>query len=156
MQSEVVVKFYLGKMSTLYAGDGTPDSSEELLWSGGWRSLYLWFWWLRKMHAIKHIFSAECCCQSPGRNVTRKEFTAFLNMKKCKNCTHKISPWEHLTPAGHFCQFLGSTGVPHFCSTLSTSPGRLKVSRSTACLISLSTLNFLSGGGRQQRTISSL
>lgn len=68
------------------------------------------------MHAIKHIFSAECCCQSPGEDVTRKEFTAFLDMKKCKNCTHKISPWEYLTLWRPVLPVSREHGVPHFCS----------------------------------------
>lgn len=68
------------------------------------------------MHAIKHTFSAECCCQSPGEDVTRKEFTAFLDMKKCKNCTHKISPWEHLTLWRPVRPVSWEHSVPHFCS----------------------------------------
>lgn len=118
------------------------DCSEAV----GWRLVYLWFWWLG-MYAIKHIFF-RMLLPVTRRRRHQEGIYCFSDMKKCKNCTYKISPWEHLTLWRPVLPVSWEHGVPHFLlSTLSTSQGRLKVSRARRASFLLSTLNTSQGRG---------
>ena len=44
-----------------------------------------------------------------------KYFSAFLDMRRCKNWAHKICSWKYLSEE-LFCQFLLKHRGPHLCS----------------------------------------
>ena len=109
------VKFYLEQNKDCSPRDSTSGGSEKLFQRAREEGQCICGFGDWEMHTTKHIFSAECCCQSSGEDVTRKEFTAFLDMKKCKNCTHKISPREYLTRWRPVPLVFREHRVPHFC-----------------------------------------
>ena len=101
--------FTWGKMSTIARETAPRVALRDCPEAVGGRSVCLWFWQPGNACSKARIF-AECCCWSPAEDVTRKEFSAFIDMKRCKHCSHKISPWEYLKPPEDlFCQFLEST-----------------------------------------------
>ena len=52
--------------------------------------------------------SCEGYCQSRGAAVTMKDFSSFLDTKRCKNWAHKIFSQQYLSE-DLFCQFSQST-----------------------------------------------
>ena len=109
MHKVKAVSFTWGKMSSIARETAPQVALRDCPEAVGGRSVSVWFWPLGNARSKARVF-VECCCWSPAEDVTRKEFSAFLDMKRCKHCTHKISPWECLKPSEDlFCQFLEST-----------------------------------------------
>ena len=69
--------------------------------------------------------SREGYCKSWGADVTMKEFSAFLDMRRYKNWAHKISSWKYLPVLP---VFLRAQGASFLISTLNSFQGVLKVS----------------------------
>ena len=44
-----------------------------------------------------------------------KDFSAFLDMRRCKNWAHKIDSWKYLSEE-LFCRFFLEHRGPHLCS----------------------------------------
>ena len=76
--------------------------------------------------SLAHIV-AETCWYSPGADVTVNDFSAFLDMRRCKNWAHKTISWKYLS-TGLFCQFFPKHRVPHSLSPPELLAGVLKVS----------------------------
>ena len=53
---------------------------------------------------------AEDFASHEGTGITMKEFSAFLDMRRCKNCAPKICSWKYLSE-DLFCQFCQSTSA---------------------------------------------
>ena len=55
----------------------------------------MWFWWrgdVQQTHTL-----AEGGCESRGADVSMKDFSAFLDTGRCRNCAHKILSWKYPT-----------------------------------------------------------
>ena len=94
------------------------------------------FWWRENTCNQAHIFQFSASLMNTSlitrNSVTMKDFSTFLDMKRCKNWAHKISSWEYLTVWRPVLPIFPEHRVPHFCSPPWTPLGVLKISsRST-------------------------
>ena len=55
----------------------------------------MWFWWRGDVQQT-HIL-AEGGFSSRGADVSMKDFSAFLDTGRCRNCAHKILSWKYPT-----------------------------------------------------------
>ena len=87
---DVRAKFYLGQNEDCSRGDRSSDSSERRLQRGsGGKSIY--------KILVKGEFNAIKCLlykrfsASQGADIIMKGFSAFLDMKRCKDWDHEIN-----------------------------------------------------------------
>ena len=65
--------------------------------------VYMWFWWRGHTYNQAHIFCRRFLQISwesllvTGAGSTMKDFSIFLDTRKCKNQTGETVSWEHLT-----------------------------------------------------------
>lgn len=87
----------------------------------------MWFWW--RESSIKHIFFfAEGYCWSQGADITMKDFSTFINTRRCKNWIHKIISWKYLSE-DLLCKFFSEHKCNSFLiSSMNSLQGVLKVS----------------------------
>ena len=86
-----------------------------------------------EIHAMKHFFqkaSASIVKSSlvKRNSVTMKDFSGFLDMRRCKNWAHKISSWEYLTIWRPVQPLFPEHRGPHVCSPPWTFSRVLEVS----------------------------
>ena len=88
-----------------------------------------WIWWKRStQRALKHIFFTEGYCWSPGTDISLKNFSVFLDMRKYKNWARKISSWTYLSWRPVLPVAPRAQSSPLLISTLSSLWGILKFS----------------------------
>ena len=128
---ELQVKFYLGQNEDHSPGDSISDSSEKLLQRGNWEGPYICDFgeggrgtcnWA---HFI--LFFSECFCWFQGAVITMKNFSAFLDMRRCKSWAHRISSWKYLSEDLSW-QFFPEQSASFLLSTLNSFQEVLKIS----------------------------
>ena len=131
---ELWVKFYWGRNKDYSLEDSISDSSEKLLQRGrrwvGKVNIYVILMKGKYVQSSMYYFFAEDFCLSWGADVTRRDFSAFLDMRRCKNWAHKVISWEYLTSwrlTVHFSQ-----SASFLLSTLNSLQRVLKVSPAEA------------------------
>ena len=96
------VKFYLGKNEDCSPDGSTSDSSKRLLQRGRRKdSIYVILVKegtcnRARIFCRKFLLVSWSFCEALETVITRKDVSAFLDMKGYKNWAHKISSWEWL------------------------------------------------------------
>ena len=87
----------MGENEDSSPGDSISDSSERLLKKGsGGRSIYR-ILVKGEFNAIKHLLYKRFSAHPEEADVTTKGFSAFLDMKRCKDWDHEISSGKYLS-----------------------------------------------------------
>ena len=88
-RDNLIGEFYLGQNEDYSLGDSTSDSSEKLLQRGsGGRSIYDLV--KGEFSATRHLLYKRFFAR-PRADVIMKGFSAFLDMRRCKDWDHEIS-----------------------------------------------------------------
>ena len=93
------LSFIGGKMRTI----AQETAFEKLLPRGRGKGQYIC-----DLGEVGYMQSSTHFCRFPlsqGPDVTMNDFTAFLDIRRCKNWAHKICSWKYITSVGLFCQF---------------------------------------------------
>ena len=112
---QLQVKLYSGKMRTIAWETAFQITLRNCPKEVGGMLVYLWFWWRGSLCNQACIF-AEGFCSSRGADVTMKEFSAFLDTRRCTNWAYKISSWKYLTIWRPVLPVFPEHRVPPFCS----------------------------------------
>ena len=75
---------------------------------GGRELVFMWFWWRESTWNQAHIFCKRFLLVT-GSSCHMKNFNVFLDVRRHKNRTHRISSWKYLTTWRPVCQFPQST-----------------------------------------------
>ena len=88
----------------------------------------------REVHAAYTYFTQICCWsprghyQSQGADITMKDFSVSLDMRRCKNWVHKIFSWKYLDYLlTYSSSFPRAQSASLLVSTLSSTQGVLLV-----------------------------
>ena len=98
----------MGQSEDYRLEDSVSDSSEQLLQRGRGKVSIHVILVKGRVYAVKHRYFAESFCQSQVADVTMKDFSAFLDMRRCKDCPETIYISEDL-----FGQFFPECRAPH-------------------------------------------
>ena len=86
---EFLVKFYLRQNEDCSMGDSTPDSSEKLLQPGSGGGRYNFG--EGGVQCNQALVLQKVFCSFQGADVNMKGFSAFINMKRCKDWDHETT-----------------------------------------------------------------
>ena len=128
------VKFYLGQNEDCSPGDTTSDNWESSPKGKGKAGIYVILVKGEYVQSSTYFYKSFLLvlwsfCLSWETVITMKNFSAFLDIRRCKNWAHWINSWKYLTIWRPVLPvFPRAQGASFLLSTLNSLQGALKVS----------------------------